>query len=220
MQKKFQTRVLTLAIVATAGLLLAGCSGQGGPPEAAPEPEVLSASEAGGIYLDAICPVNAAWDAADVELERLRLTLSRGEDDTRRFAAAMNEVAAASKTAAQELDPKTLDEAGHAWPKTAISDIKAVQKTLTDDQKQAARVAKLTGSEVLNYAWQGSEEVGAAASAAREALALPADGQSACAQWQEQIEAEKAAAEKAKADKAAAEKAQADKSNDKTGTNK
>lgn len=197
---------MTLTIAAIAGLLLAGCSWQSAPDAPVPETETLSASEAGGIYLEAVCPVNASWDAADVELERLKLTVSRGDDDTARFAAAMNEVAAASKLAVKELDPKTLDAEGHAWPAAAKDDIAAVRKTLSDDQKQAARVAKLTASEVLSYSWQGADEVGAAASAARESLGLPADGQSACEQWQEQIEAEKAAAEQAKAEETAADK--------------
>lgn len=189
-----------LAVAAIAGLMLVGCSGQADSEAPEAEPEVLSASEAGGIYLEAVCPVNASWDAADVELERLKLTVSRGDDDTARFAAAMNEVATASKTAVKALDPKTLDTEGHAWPKAASADIEAVRKTLANDQKQAARVAKLTASEAVNYAWQGADEVGTASSAARESLGLPSDGQSACEQWQEQREAEKAAAEKAKAE--------------------
>ena len=212
-QMKFRTRVATLAAAAT--LILVGCSGQAAPAAPEPEPEVLSASEAGGIYLDAVCPVNAAWDAADLALERLRLIASRGEYDTRRFAVAMDEVAAASKKAARELDPKTLDKEGHAWPAAASADIAAVRKSLQADHKQAARVAKLTSSDVLGYSWKGAEEVGGAASAAREALALPADGESACAQWNEQLEAEKAKAEEAKANKKA-DKTE-DSSNDKTG---
>ena len=187
-------RALAIAASATAGLLLAGCSASA-PPEPAPEPEVLSASEAGGLYLDAVCPVNAVWDEVDVELDRLRLTVSRGEDDTRRFAAALNELAAASKTAAHNLDPKTLDKAGHVWPEGALDQIAAVQQTLVADQKQAATVAKLDAHEIVNYSWKGAETVGTAASEARAALGLPEDGESACTQWQEQAVAE-AAAEK------------------------
>ncbi|MHA3684412.1 hypothetical protein ACXR2W_09160 [Leucobacter sp. HY1908] len=192
--------------VVAAALLLTGCSGgagnAGGGPAAAPEPEVLSATEAGGIYLDAVCPVNAAWDDVDVELERLRLTVSRGEDDTRRFAAAMEKVAQQSKAAARALDPRVLDKGGHAWPDSALDEIEAVQETLEADEKQATKVSKLDAAEILAYAWQGSTELGTAASEARSVLSLPADGESACAQWAEQAAAE-AAAKKAAAEEAA-----------------
>ena len=179
-------------ISVAATLLLAGCTGAGSA-DPAPEdaPEVLSATEAGGIYLDAVCPVNAAWDDADLELERLRLTVSRGGDDTRRFAAAMQKVAKQSGAAAHELDPKVLDRGGHAWPATALDEIEAVQKTLKADEKQAAKVAKFDAAQVLEYTWKGSTELGTAASAARAALGLPADGENACAQWAKQAPTEK-----------------------------
>ncbi|MBP1324792.1 hypothetical protein JOF28_000024 [Leucobacter exalbidus] len=208
---KLRARAAALAIAAT-GLLLAGCSAGAGSAEPKPKPEVLSASEAGGIYLDAVCPVNQAWDAADVELDRLRLTISRGEPDTRRFASAMNKVAAASKTAANDLDPKTLDTDGHVWPKDALTEVAAVQRTLTSDQAQATKVAKFGVNQVLGYEWDGAEDLGAAASAARAALGLPADGENACQQWHDQVAADEAAAKKAAADSGSTGKDSAEKS--------
>lgn len=190
-------RLRALTIIACAGLLLTGCSAQGSAPAANPEPEVLSASEAGGMYLDAVCPVNEAWDEADVERDRLRLTFSRGEDDTQRFAAAMKNVATASATAAKALDPRVLDKAGRAWPKQALDEIADVQRTLESDRTQASKVAELDANEAVDYIWQGSEELGTAASAARSVLGLPEDGESACAQWREQAERDQVEREKA-----------------------
>lgn len=157
-------------------LLLSGCS------EAEPaEPEVLSASVAGGVYLDAVCPVNDAWDAADLELDRLRLALGRGEGDAREIAAALREVAAASKTAAAELSSEE-----QTWPKAAQDPVAAVRKTLLDDKAQAERAAKLSVKELAAYSWEGSVEVATAAAEARAALDLPADAVLACTQWREQ----------------------------------
>lgn len=211
-------RLRVLAITAGAGLLLVGCSPQAQDAPPTPKPEVLSASEAGGIYLDAVCPVNEAWDEVDVELDRLRLTLSRGEadteradterTDTERFADAMLGVAAASKTAAKQLDPKAQAKAGHAWPKDALDEIAEVARTLESDENQANRVAKLTAGKMTDYTWLGAAELGVAASAARESLGLPADGENACAQWRDQASREKAAAEKATAGKNDANKSE------------
>lgn len=180
------TKLLLTAFALTASVALTGCSGQLGQTPPAPEPEVLSATEAGGIYLDAVCPVNVAWDEADIELDRLRLTVSRGEADTRRFAAAMEQVGLASKAAAKALDPDTLDGDGHVWPASALDEIAEVRATLLDDEKQAADVAKLPAQEATIYSWKGADAVGAAAHAARDALGLPEDGANACAQWHEQ----------------------------------
>lgn len=195
---KFSARARALAIsVSTAAvLLLSGCTSPTTPqPQATPE--VLSASEAGGIYLDAVCPVNAAWDAADLEIDRLRLTVSRGESDTTRVAEALTGVAAESKTAAVSLDPKVVAKADHAWPADALEPIAAVRESLSVDVKQASAVTKLAADELLNYSWRGVEETAAAASAARAVLGLPTDGANACAQWQEQLDAEKQAAREA-----------------------
>lgn len=164
------------AAVALGTLMLAGCSA---PPE--PEPEVLAASEAGGAYLDAVCPVNAAWDIADAELEQLRLALARGDDDAEPVADALSEVAQASKKAAARLDPKQT-----TWPSPARSAIADVRQTLLDDREQAETVAKLPANKIAAYTWVGGEETAAAAAAAHAALELPDGAEDACSQWADQ----------------------------------
>lgn len=160
---------------------IAGCAPQSEP---APEPEVLSVTTAGGVYLDAVCPVNAAWDEVDVELDRLRIAVARGGDeeiDTSRFADAMERVAEASSDAGKRLDTEQ-----QSWPAQAEPAVESVRETLQADRKQALSVAKLDAEEAAAYDWKGAAEAGEAAAEARAALGLPEDPVTACAQWEEQ----------------------------------
>ena len=171
------TPFLRAAPAAVIVLLLPACAA----PE--PAPEVLSASRAGGLYLDAVCPVNAAWDRADAELDRLRIAAARGEPgaaDAARFADAMRAVARASERAAARLAPED-----RAWPEHAADEIAAVRETLRADAEQAAEVAGLPAPEAVSRPWEGGDAAGAAAAEARDALGLPADGEAACGQWAE-----------------------------------
>ncbi|QIM16831.1 hypothetical protein G7067_11145 [Leucobacter insecticola] len=165
------------AILLGFAFLASGCS----QAEEPVEPEVLSASAAGGVYLDAVCAVNDAWDTADLELDRLRIGLGRGEGDAAALQAALREVASASKSAAAELSSED-----QIWPSAAQDPVDKVRKTLIADQTQAERVAKLSAAELAEYSWEGSETISKAAAEARAALDLPADGALACTQWREQ----------------------------------
>ncbi|TDP94657.1 hypothetical protein EDF62_1078 [Leucobacter luti] len=179
------------AIVAGAGiamiLTLASCSA---PPP--PEPEVLTASQAGGAYLDAVCPVNAAWDQADAELERLRIAALRGPANESGVTDALAKVASASSRAAAQLDPKET-----TWPKPARAAVADVRRTLLDDREQALKLVKFDATALVDYSWKGGDETAAAAAAARTALALPSDPDVACAQWAA-LRAEDAATEEGK----------------------
>ncbi|MFT4232509.1 MAG: hypothetical protein QM606_07030 [Leucobacter sp.] len=178
-------------VAALCGAMAAGLAGLAGcarePVDEAPEPpkaEVLSASRAGGVYLESVCPVNDAWDAADVELDRLRIVAGRNGEasaDTHLFAEAMKGVATASEQAAEELGSKRQE-----WPAGAKEEVDAVRRTLESDRKQTLGLAKLDADRVLSYAWKGAEETAASAAAARAALGLPEDPVAACAQWEEQ----------------------------------
>ncbi len=167
-----------------AALILTGCSAAPAPD---PEPEVLSASAAGAAYLDAVCPVNAAWDQADAALERLRVAVSLGERDTEALSKALDGVAEASRTAASGLDPEQF-----TWPRPARAAVADVRKTLIADRAQAAKVAKLDAVDALAYSWSGADESAAASAAARAALELPEDPEAACAQRAEQLARERA----------------------------
>ncbi|PRI10851.1 hypothetical protein B4915_08135 [Leucobacter massiliensis] len=166
-----------MAACATLCLTVLGCSDPEPPP-----PEVLSVSAAGGAYLDAVCPVNAAWDAADLELDRLRLAAGRGGErlDARPLAEALRGVATASERAAEELDA-----ASRRWPAGTEAAVESVLASLQDDAAQARRVAKLDADELLGYAWQDADVTGEAAAAARAALGLPEDPEAACAEREE-----------------------------------
>lgn len=157
---------------------LAACS--------APEPEPpreLTISDAGGVYLEAVCPVNDAWDLADVEVDRLRLAVARGEvdADTEPFADAIRTVAQADVAAAERLGSER-----QIWPEHAADAVAAVVETLEAERAQARRVAKLDAEEIAAYEWAGAAESAAASAAARKALELPDDGAAACARWAEQ----------------------------------
>lgn len=202
-------RAAGAAASAAAALLLIGC--QAAALEEPPEPEVLSATKAGGLYLSAVCPVNEAWDELDVEVDRLRIAQSRGEDGTEGFSEAMLAVGEASERAAKQLEPKD-----RAWPEDAVDEVEAVRDTLRDDAKQAEKVADLPIEKATVYSWKGAADAGVAAAEAREALGLPADAVTACTQWQEQeaerIAAEKSAAEKSKTEMSPAEQSPTEKS--------
>lgn len=179
-------RVRTRAAVAAAValLLLSGCAGDPAAEEE-PEPEVLSATKAGGLYLSAVCPVNQAWDEFDVEVDRLRIAQARGERDTDAFSEAMLAVGEASERAAKQLEPKD-----KTWPTGAVDEVEAVRDSLRADAKQAEKVAELPIEKATVYVWKDLAEVGRSAAEAREVLGLPADPVAACAQWGEQQAAE------------------------------
>lgn len=158
-----------LAIVGA--LALTGCTA----PE--PEPEELTVTAAGARYLDAICPVNAAWESVDLEIDRLRLVLSRGEaGDTAAIGAALTELEHASTVASETLSDETV-----AWPAKAEGGVAEVAETLAADAEQAARAAKLPAADLVDYSWEGAKAIGSAAVTTRAALGLPEDLGSACA---------------------------------------
>ena len=180
------------AIAGAALLLLVGCAPEPGEDAVPPEPEVLTASKAGGIYLDAVCPVNDAWDELDVEVDRLRIAHARGETEMGRFHEAALALGEASEGAAKLLEPKN-----KAWPEDAVDEVEAVRASLRTDAKRAKSVAELPIAEAAVYVWPGAAEAGAEAAAAREALGLPADPIAACLQWDEQQAAQRAAEQEA-----------------------
>lgn len=177
---RLTTRFLAAVPAVVLAALLSGCTSG-----AAPEPEVLSATKAGGLYLDAVCPVNGAWDDADVALDRLRLAEGRGDGDEEAasVATALRDVAEASEAAAKRLDPER-----RTWPASAREPVEDVRETLRSDAKQARTAAKLDADALLAYEWRGAEQVGASAASARAALGLPEDAEAACAQWRDQGE--------------------------------
>ena len=167
-----------MGLAAAAALLVTSCGA--GTPEPS-EPAELSASKAGGLYLSAVCPVNDEWDRVDLEVDRLRLALGRGEGSPRDAARALMNLADASARAENALKPKS-----QSWPTEGEPAVVAVRDTLRADRAQALRVAKLPADELVGYAWQGSGDIATAAAAARSALGLPADAEYACTQWNEQ----------------------------------
>ena len=147
--------------------------------EPEPEPETLSLTRAAEVYLEVVCPVNEAWDVADVELDRLRLAIHRGgESSTTAFADAMAEVADRSETAAS-----SLTSSRRAWPDSAKDPVAAVAETLVADREQAEHVVALPAEEIVAYRWKGVDGIGTAAAEARAALDLPADADAACEAW-------------------------------------
>ncbi|MEV8337428.1 hypothetical protein [Leucobacter sp. NPDC077196] len=165
-------------------VVLALCATGCAAPEPPPKPEALSVTRAAAVYLEAVCPVNDAWDEADVELDRLRLATQRGvEASTSEFAASMTEIAERSAAAASSL---TSDE--RTWPDAATDAVAAVAETLEADRDQAERVAELSAAEAAAYQWEGAVDIGSTAAEARAALELPADADAACAAWAESRE--------------------------------
>lgn len=160
-------------MVAVASILvLAGCAADA--PE--PDPEELTVTEAGARYLAAICPVNSAWDAVDVEVDRLRVELARGEaGSTDPIGSALTKLERKTVAALELLDDATV-----AWPVAAQDPIAAVRDTLTTDAEQAATVAELSGRDLVAYSWDGAGAISSAAAEARAALGLPEDPAAAC----------------------------------------
>lgn len=156
-------------------LPLAACA-----PEPAPEPERLTISQAGARYLNAVCPVNSAWDEVDVEIDRLRIAMARdsadSEVDARLFGEAMHELGAASARAEAELGDESV-----AWPQGAQHAIAKVRESLTADAEQAETAAAFTAIEASGYSWKGADQLARAAGDARAALDLPEDPEVACA---------------------------------------
>ncbi|MBC9953057.1 hypothetical protein ICM05_00145 [Leucobacter sp. cx-42] len=186
--KRF-TQALVIGSAVALSLGLAGCT------KSEPEtPQVkLSVSEAAAQYLDAVCPVNSAWDAADSEIDRLRIAVARGEGvvDTRLYADAISQVGEVSGKAATQLT-----SADVVWPAAAGPLVVKVASSLKADAKTAPTAAKLEAEQAVNYEWPGATQAGTAAAAVREALGLPDDAVAACDARAEQI-AEERAAEKA-----------------------
>lgn len=163
-------RRLAAALALAAAASVTACA-----PE--PEPEPLTVSTAGAAYLDAVCPVNAAWDDADLQIDLLRIAVERGDGDTRAYAASMRRVAEVSRDSADRL----ADE-DRAWPADAADAVAAVADTLTADAEQAEKVAELEAKPAVTHQWEGADDVASTSRAARQALGLPDSGEAACAQ--------------------------------------
>ncbi|KIP53158.1 hypothetical protein SD72_04845 [Leucobacter komagatae] len=159
-----------LAVAAVALLPLAGCTA----PE--PEPEELTVTGAGARYLDAVCPVNGAWDSVDVEVERLRIALARSEaGDETALGAALTTLERRSLAAAENLD-----DASVSWPADAEDAIAAVRDSLAADAEQARDVAELSAADAVAHEWEGAERIAATSAKARASLGLPDDPEVAC----------------------------------------
>lgn len=161
-------RVLIVGLTGAA-LLLAGCTA------AEPEPEELTVTAAGARYLEAVCPVNEAWDAVDVEVERLRIAVARGE------AGDTGDLGKLLATLEAQSAAETLDDPSVAWPGGATPAVESVAKTLADDAEQAGSIAELEAQEAVDYRWDGAATIAETAAAARAALGLPEDPVVACA---------------------------------------
>lgn len=170
----------TSALVAS--FMLSGCAPE---PVIEPEPELLTLTDAGQRYLDAVCPVNELWDAVDIEVDRLRIAVARGDDgsdgdgndgtDTRLFVVAVHALEDGIVSADELLGDKTVE-----WPRGAKRAIAAVQSTLSTDAEQARLVAEMNAAEIVAYSWKGTERLAAASLETRSALGLPEDPQLAC----------------------------------------
>lgn len=167
-------RVVATAVAAAAVSVMA-LFGAGCAPEPDPEPVVLTTTEAGSVYLDAVCPVNSAWDEADLEIDRLRIAIERGEADTTAFASAMTELSEAHTAAAEALQPED-----STWPSGAQDEVAAVQKSLLGDGEEALEVAELSAEKVTTYSWRGAKQAAATGAAAREVLGITEDPVTAC----------------------------------------
>lgn len=164
--------------LAALSLALTGCAAVSEPVTA---PSELTVSAAGQEYLAAVCPVNEAWDEVDVAVDQLRIVHARGAagpNDDKALQDALVQVATVSESAASGLEPVYF-----TWPESASAEVDKVRETLEADVKQVRRVIALTGDTLVNYTWEGADTNAAAAAAARAALGLPEDPETACAQW-------------------------------------
>lgn len=149
-------------------------------PEPEPEPVQLSITAAGGAYLDAVCPVNDAWDELDLAVDQLRLALDAGGESTaaeEMLAEALDDLGAASVRAA-----RALEDTDQVWPAGAAQLVTQVAESLRADGAEAARVMKLAPEKAATLSWPGVAESAETATAARAALGLPADSAAACAE--------------------------------------
>lgn len=141
-----------------------------------PEPEALTVSDAATRYLGAVCPVNEAWDALDLEVDRVSLGNERGDSVTLDgFHAALDTVASASAQA-----EATLADDSVAWPSGATDAIARVRTSLRADVDQVEVARELAASAIPEYAWVGAQEHADDSAAVRAALDLPEDPLAAC----------------------------------------
>lgn len=161
---------------AAVGALSVGLVGCAPEPVVTPEPTVLTVSDAGKRYLEAVCPLNEAWNTVDLEVDRVRISIERGEAaDLAPFKSAVAAVAKLSTSAEASLGDPTV-----TWPKSAVRPIADVRETLEADVAQALDVSQLTAAEVATYVWIDADVVASTSAAARAALELPDDPAAAC----------------------------------------
>lgn len=167
-----RNRLFGFTAAVTALAALSGCAA----PE--PEPEALTITEAGSRYLDAVCPVNAAWDEVDVEVDRLRIAISRGDSvDTAGYVDALAGMELASRAAVE-----TLDDPLVAWPAEAEAAVAEVGDSLRADARHAEEAAELAAAAAVAHRWPDVSNIADAALRARVALGLPEDPAGACAE--------------------------------------
>lgn len=162
-----------------AALVLSGCAPEP-VVEPEPEPELLTISDAGGRYLDAVCPMNELWDAVDIEVDRLRIAAARGDgdassSDTRLFVEAITALETKIVAAEELLGDETVE-----WPVGAKRAIAAVQSSLASDAGQAQVVSEMSAADIAAYKWMGVDALASASQEARAALGLPDDPRVAC----------------------------------------
>lgn len=157
-------------------LTLVGCASE---PE--PTPEVLTATQAGGTYLDAVCPVNDAWGEMDLAVDKLRIAVGRGDTDSAALDALLDD-AVEQLQGAMTSAIKMLGKDEHTWPTGTQDEVEDVRDALQIDAEQLEEFEKLPADEAASYAWDPGDAPEAGA-AARSVLGLPDDAIEACAQW-------------------------------------
>ena len=166
-------------VLLTALTAVTGCAGQ-----AEPEPERLTVTGAGTVYLEAVCPINAAWDEADAAIDALRIVVAREPADTAAEASALTHAIAALGTVNDETEQAItqLDPATHTWPDIALDPVEDVREQLRLSVEQVDRVRALEATEMAEHQWVAGESSDVAA-AARASLGLPDTAEVACAEW-------------------------------------
>lgn len=155
---------------------LVSCAPEADPPA---EPTVLTLTSAAETYLDAVCPLNSAWDRVDTRVDALRQAISAGSPES---GALLHAVRSELRHTAQvgERAAAALGAADLKWPAEAEASVGAVIDSLQRDATEIGQVLELSAERTAAYTWADPGTADALAGRVRADLGLPDDPRAAC----------------------------------------
>jgi len=164
-----RTKLLTGVVTALMALpALAGCTATTAMPVPTPTPTVLSTSQAATLYLQTVCPVNAAadvysaaWTATPVDLATVKSL-------------------AVQLATAETKQANTFDDKSILWPESVKPDMQTMADNAFSTLSWLSGIQNATTLEAANVAAPAGDAAATASQRIRSRLGLSSDTSASC----------------------------------------